>query len=77
MKSTLYFLGLCLLHFGKDTFTFNRFYKEMCSFNHRLQNLKVIGTDQDVAIYNGFSMDNPELKLLLCVYHLEKSDVTN
>ena len=46
----------------------------MCSFNHRLQNLKVIGTNQDVAIYNGFSMDNPELKLLLCVYHLEKSD---
>ena len=46
----------------------------MCSFDHRLQNLNVIGTDQDVAIYNGFSMDNPELKLLLCVYHLEKSD---
>ena len=46
----------------------------MCSFDHRLQNLKVIGTDQDVAIYNGFSMGNPELKLLLCVYHLEQSD---
>ena len=68
------FLSPCLLHFRKDTFTFNRFYKEMCSFDHRLQNLKVIGTDQDVAIYKGFSMDNPELKLFLCVYHLEKPD---
>ena len=68
------FLGPCLLHFWKDTSTFNRFNNEMCSFDPRLQNLKVIGTDQDVAIYNGFSMGNPELKLLLCVYHLEKSD---
>ena len=68
------FLGPCQLHFRKDTFTFNRFYKEMCSFDHRLQNLKVIGTDQDIAIYHGFSMDNPELKLLLWVCHLEKSD---
>ena len=25
-------------------------------------------------MYNGFSMGNPELKLLLCVYHLEKCD---
>ena len=36
----------------------------MYSFDHRLQNLKVIGTDQDVAIYNGFSMDNPELAFM-------------
>ena len=46
----------------------------MCSFDRRIQMLKVIGTDQDMAIYNGFSIDNPEIKLLLCVYHLEKSD---
>ena len=46
----------------------------MCSFDHRLLHLKVIGTDQDATIYNGFSMDNPELKLLLCVYYLEKCD---
>ena len=44
----------------------------MCRFDHRLLNLKVIGTNQDAAIYNGFSKGNPELKLLLCVYHLEK-----
>ena len=46
----------------------------MCSFHHRLQNLKVIGTDQDNAIYNGFPMNNTELKLLLCVHFLEKCD---
>ena len=44
----------------------------MCSFDHRVEKLKVIGTDQDIAIYSGFAMDNAELKLLLCVYHLEK-----
>ena len=46
----------------------------MCSFHHRLLNLKVIGTDQDNAIYNGFPMDNTELELLLCVHFLEKCD---
>ena len=68
------YLGPCILHFRKDAFTFNRFFREMCSFDRRIQMLKVIGTDQDMAIYNGFSIENPELKLLLCVYHLEKSD---
>ena len=43
----------------------------MCSFDHHLLNLKVIGMDQDAAIYNVFSIDNPELNLLLCVYHLK------
>ena len=68
------YLGPCILHFRKDAFTFNRFFKEVCSFDQRVQKLKAIGTDQDMAIYNCFVMDNAELKLLLCVYHLEKSD---
>ena len=46
----------------------------MCSFDQWVQKLKVTGTDQNMAICNGFAMDNTELKLLLCVYHLEKSD---
>ena len=46
----------------------------MFSFDHRLLNLEVIGTDQDATIYNSFSMDDPELKLLLCAHHLEKCD---
>ena len=68
------YLDPCLLQFRKDAFTFNRFFKEMCSFDQRVQNMKVVETDQDMAIYSGFAMDNAELKLLLCVYHLEKSD---
>ena len=68
------YLGPCLLHFRKYAFTVDRFFKEMCSFDQRVQRLKVIGTDQDIAIYNGFAMDNAELNLLLSVYHLEKSD---
>ena len=48
--------------------------KEMCSFGLWVQKLKVSGTDQGMSISSGFAMDNTELKLLLCVYHLEKSD---
>ena len=68
------YLGLCSLHFRKDAFTFNRFFKKICSFDQRLQKLKVRGTDQDMTIYNDFAMNNAELKLLVCVYHLKKSD---
>ena len=46
----------------------------MYNFDHRLLILKVIGTDEDAFIYNGFSMDNLKLRLLLCVYHLDKCD---
>ena len=41
---------------------------DTCYNNIRLETL------EGMAIYNGFAMDNAELKLLLCVYHLEKSD---
>ena len=46
----------------------------MSSFDQRVQNLNVRGTDQDMAIYNDFAINNAELKLLICVYHLKKSD---
>ena len=64
------YLAPCLLHFRKDEFTFNRLFKEMYSFDQRVQKLKVIGTDQDMAIYNGFEVENAELKLLLCVFQI-------
>ena len=62
------FLGRCLLHFRKDAFTFNWFFNNMCSFAGRK-----VEADQYMAIYKGFAMVNTKLKLLLCVYNLEKS----
>ena len=46
----------------------------MCSFQSKIKNLKNIGTDQEMAIYNGFASQIPDLNLLLCVFHLQKSD---
>ena len=46
----------------------------MCSFQPKIKNLKTIGTDQEMAIYNGFASQIPDLNLLLCVFHLQKSD---
>lgn len=68
------FLGPSLLHFEKSTFVFHRFIKELCSFNPSIKSLKVIGTDQEKAIFNGFSQEIENLKLLLCVFHLERTD---
>ena len=46
----------------------------MCSFQPNIRNLNAIGTDQDIAIYRGFATQIPDLKLLLCAYHLQKND---
>lgn len=66
-----FFLGPAVLHFDKSSFTFHRFIKEMCSFNPAIKELKKVGTDLERAIYNGFSTEIPDLRLLLCVFHLK------
>ena len=63
-----------MIQFERDEFLFNRFISETCSYQSNIRSLKVIGTDQGRAIYNGFLAQIPELKLLLCVFHLEKGD---
>ena len=68
------FLGPCIVHFEKYDFIFNRFASEMCSYQPMIRSLKTIGTDLEKAIYNGFSSQIEDLKLLLCVLHLEKRD---
>ena len=65
-----FFLGPILIHFERDAFIFNRFASEMCSFQLKIKNLRTIGTDQEMAIYNGFASQVPDLNLLLCVFHL-------
>ena len=68
------FIGPSMIHFKRDEFLFSRFISEMCSYQSNIRLLKIIGTDQDRAIYNGFSAQIPELNLLLCLFHLEKGD---
>ena len=68
------FIGPCIIHFEKDEFIFNRFITEMCSYQPSIRMLKTIGTDLEKAIYNGFASQIKDLRLLLCVFHLQKSD---
>jgi len=68
------FLGPAIIHFQKDSFIFRRFASEMITYHPNIQKLKVIGTDQEMAIYKGFASQIPELRLLLCVFHLENTD---
>ena len=63
-----FFLGPILLHFVKDAFIFNWFASEMCSFQSKIKNLKTTGTDQEMAIYNGFALQIPDLNLFfMCI----------
>ena len=46
----------------------------MCAHNPKIRDLRTIGTDQEMAIFNGFSSTLPNLNSFLCVYHLEQGD---
>ena len=68
------FLGPILIHFQKDSPIFRRFLLEMCVHNPKIRDLRTIGTDQEMTVFNGFSSILPNLNLSLCVYHLEQGD---
>ena len=60
-----------MIHFNKEEFTFSRFISEMCTYNPGIEELKVVGTDLEKAIFNGFAS---QIAVLLCVLHLQKND---
>ena len=68
------FLSPTQIHFQKDSSIFRRFLLEMFAHNPKIRDLRIIGTDQEMAIFNGFSSSLLNLHLLLCVYHLEQGD---
>ena len=47
---------------------------EMVTIEPRVKILKRLGTDMEMAIYNGFSLISEQLQLLLCVFHMKKKD---
>ena len=59
-----FFLGSILIHFEKM----------LSSLIGLPGKCAQIGTDQEMAIYNSFASQIPDLNLLLCVFHLQKSD---
>ena len=70
----LIFLGPAVVHFEKDVYLFSRFASEMLTYQPAISNLKTIGTDLEEAIFNGFLSQIKDLKLLLCVFHLQQKD---
>ena len=65
------FLGPAIMHFEKNAFLFSRFASEMLTRQPAISNLKTIGRDLEKAIFNGFLSQIKDLKLLLCVFHLQ------
>ena len=68
------FLGLPIVHFKTDAFLFSHYAFEMLSHRPAINNLKAIRTDIEKAIFNGFLSQIKDLKLLLCVFHLQQND---
>ena len=63
------FLGPVLIHFEKNSFIFQRFIKELCFLNPKIEAVKGIGTDKEKAIFNGFSK---EIKDIICASFISK-----
>ena len=68
------FLGSAIVHFEKDVFLFICFASKMLTHQLAISNLKTIGADLEKAIFNGFLSKIKDLKLLLCVFHLQQND---
>ena len=69
------FLGLAIAHLEKDVFLFSHFTSsEMLTHQPAISSLKTIETDLEKAIFNGFLSQIKDLKLLLCVFHLQHND---
>lgn len=68
------FPGPIMLHFRKDTFTYQAFASHLVMINPDLKNIKKFGTDLDRALINGmrnvFEIADP----LICVQHLQERD---
>ena len=70
----LIFLGPAIVHFEKGAFLFSRFASEMLTDQPAISSIKTIGADLEKVIFNGFSSQIRDLKLLLCVFHLQQND---
>ena len=68
------FLVPAIVHFEKIVFLFSRFASEMLTHQPAIRNLKTIRTDLEKAIFNDFLSQIKDLKLLLCVFHLQQDD---
>ena len=70
----LIFLGPAIVLFEKDVFLFSRFALKCWLTKPAISNLKTIGAHLEKAIFNGFLSQIKDLKLLLCVFHLQQND---
>ena len=68
------FLGPGIVHFEKDVFLFSRFASKILTHQPAINSLKTIRTDLEKAISNGFLSQIKNLRLLLCVFHLQQND---
>ena len=68
------FFGPAIVHFKQDAFRFSPFASEMLTHQPASSNLKTIRTDLEKAILNSFLSQIKDLKLLLCIFHLQQND---
>lgn len=55
--------------------TFTRFYKNLISADTKLQQLLLLGTDFEKALFDGFNSASPNSKSLLCkIYDGQRHD---
>ena len=74
MGITQYFGTMLFSILKRTEASFPAIFMEMIAIDLSLKNIKEIGTDMEMAIYNGFSAISEKLQLLICVFHLKRKD---
>ena len=68
------FPGPFMLHFKKDTFTYQAFAAHLVMLNPMLTNIKKFGTDMDQALIGGLHSVFDKADSLVCIQHMMERD---
>ena len=66
-------LGPTIIHTEHNENVYRKFASDLVNARPGLRGVKLLGSDRQHEIYNGFKVQMPDLKLLLCKRHVEEN----
>ena len=66
-------IGPMFAHQKKEAATYHAFASSLLGLKSSLKGLKCVGTDGELAIFNGFQLAYPECQHILCFLHLRRN----
>ena len=64
-------IGPTIIHTDHNEYTYRAFASDIVNKNNRLKQIKSLGSDRQMEMYNGFKYHMPDLKHVICKKHIE------